>query len=143
VACGSGCEGGLAVFNNMWNHCCATDLHAKLDMSLVTTLTFMLTRRIQHELELLKRHIIILKKVMGCGPIGIMKLSLETGIPDHLVRYSLRVLEQQGLIAPSTQGAIATKSAEVAYSEFMAELEKISEITEEIKTIGLGPATSP
>lgn len=98
----------------------------------------MLTRRVQHELELLKRHIIILKKVMDSGPIGIMKLSLETGIPDHLVRYSLRVLEQQGLIAPSTQGAVATKSAQDAYSQLKSELEKIGEMTGEIKRIGSG-----
>lgn len=98
----------------------------------------MLTRRVLHELELLKRHIIILKKVMDSGPIGIMKLSSETGIPDHLVRYSLRVLEQQGLIAPSTQGAVATKSAGEAYSELRSELGKIGEMTESIKRIGAG-----
>ncbi|MBU3968023.1 MAG: hypothetical protein KKG76_11745 [Euryarchaeota archaeon] len=98
----------------------------------------MLTGRVQHELELLKRHIIVLKKVMECGPIGIMKLSLETGIPDHLVRYSLRVLEQQGLIAPSTQGAVATMSAKDAYIEFKDELERIEVMTEEIKRIGPG-----
>jgi len=96
----------------------------------------MLTRRVQHELELLKRHIIILKKVMDSGPIGIMKLSLETGISDHLVRYSLRVLEQQGLIAPSTQGAVASKSANEAYSELRKEIEKISETLEDVKRIG-------
>ena len=98
----------------------------------------MLTRRVRHELELLKRHITVLKKVMDSGPIGIMKLSLETGIPQHLVRYSLRVLEQQGLIAPSTQGAVATKSAEEAYSELSSELENIGELTEELKRIGSG-----
>ena len=98
----------------------------------------MLTRRVLHELELLKRHIIILKKVMDSGPIGIMKLSSETGIPDHLVRYSLRVLEQQGLIAPSTQGAVATKSAGEAYSELRSELEKIGEMIEDIMQISSG-----
>jgi predicted transcriptional regulator len=98
----------------------------------------MLTRRVQHELELLKRHIIILKKVMDHGPIGIMKLSLETGIPDHLVRYSLRVLEQQGLIAPSTQGAVASKSAKEAYSELRTEIEKIGQTLEDVKRIGFG-----
>lgn len=67
-----------------------------------------------------------------------MKLSLETGIPDHLVRYSLRILEQQGLIAPSTQGALATKSAGEAYSELKSELENIREMTEDIKRIGAG-----
>ncbi len=95
----------------------------------------MLTARVQGELELLKRHVIVLNKVMESGPIGIMKLSLETGIPDHRVRYSLRVLEQQGLITPSTQGAVATKLAQEAYSDFRSELEKIMEITEEIKRI--------
>lgn len=95
----------------------------------------MLTQRLQHELELLKRHIIILKKVMDSGPVGIMKLSLETGIPQHLVRYSLRVLEQQGLIAPSMHGAVITKSAGEAYAEFKSELEKIVELTEDIKQL--------
>ena len=98
----------------------------------------MLTRRVQQELELLKRHIIILKKVIDSEPIGILKLFLETGIPDHRVRYSLRVLEQQGLIAPSTQGAVATKSAKDAYSDFKIELEKIIEMTEDIKRLGFG-----
>ncbi|HEY9206771.1 MAG TPA: hypothetical protein VIO58_12720 [Candidatus Methanoperedens sp.] len=97
----------------------------------------MLTGRVQQELELLKRHIIVLKKVIESGPIGIMKLSLETGIPDHRVRYSLRVLEQQGFITPSTQGAVATRSAREAYSGFKDELEHIYNLTEEIKKIGL------
>ncbi|MBU4221909.1 MAG: hypothetical protein KKA10_09845 [Euryarchaeota archaeon] len=98
----------------------------------------MLTGRVRHELELLKRHVILLKKVMESGPIGIMKLSLETGIPDHLVRYSLRVLEQQGLISPSTQGAVATRSANEAYVEFKDELERIEVMIDEIKRIGPG-----
>lgn len=95
----------------------------------------MLTGRVQHELELLKRHVIVLRKVIEVGPIGIMKLSLETGIPDHLVRYSLRVLEKQGLITPSTQGAVAARSAKEAYVEFMDELERIEVMTDEIKRI--------
>ena len=80
----------------------------------------------------------MLKKVMDSGPIGIMKLSAETGIPDHLVRYSLRVLEQQGLIAPSTQGAVAIKSANAAYADFMDELEKVHKMAADIKRIGFG-----
>ena len=96
----------------------------------------MLSTRVQHELELLKRHIIILKKVMESGPIGILKISEETNIPDHKVRYSLRVLEQKGLISPSTQGAVATKAAEEACAGFKAELEKITKMADDIKRIG-------
>ncbi|MCE8423779.1 MAG: hypothetical protein J5U17_07710 [Candidatus Methanoperedens sp.] len=96
----------------------------------------MLTGRVRHELELLNRHVIVLKKVIESGPIGIMKLSLDTGIPDHRVRYSLRVLEHHGLIVPSTQGAVATKSAAAAFSDFEEELEKIIELTSEIRKDG-------
>lgn len=71
----------------------------------------MLTDGVESELELLERHIIILKVVIQNGPIGIMKMSEETGIPNHRVRYSLRVLEQESLIIPSTSGAIATDKA--------------------------------
>lgn len=98
----------------------------------------MLTSRVQNELELLRRHIIVLKKVMDNEPIGIVKLSMETGIPHHLVRYSLRVLEQKGLIIPSSQGAVATKSAYETYSEFKKELEKIRGMTNDIEQICSG-----
>lgn len=96
----------------------------------------MLTSRVQNELELLKRHIIVLRKVMDSGPIGIMKVSMETGIPDHQVRYSLRVLEQQSLITPSKQGAVASKSANEAYAGFKAEFEKIRQMMAGIEQIG-------
>ncbi|MCL7412525.1 MAG: hypothetical protein M8353_02780 [ANME-2 cluster archaeon] len=78
----------------------------------------MLTDRVEAELELLERHIIILNAVIRKGPIGIMKLSEETGIPNHRVRYSLRVLEQERLIAPSTQGAVAPEEARKFMGDF-------------------------
>ena len=71
----------------------------------------MITDRVDTELELLERHIIILNNVIQKGPIGIVKLSEETGIPNHKVRYSLRILEQEKMIIPSTLGAIATDEA--------------------------------
>lgn len=67
-----------------------------------------LTGRIEQELELLQRHVLMLKAVMDHQPIGIIRLSEITGYPQHKVRYSLRVLEQEGLIEPSPQGAVAT-----------------------------------
>jgi len=67
-----------------------------------------LTNRIEQELELLQRHVLMLKAVMDHQPIGIIRLSEITGYPQHKVRYSLRVLEQEGLIEPSPQGAVVT-----------------------------------
>lgn len=67
-----------------------------------------LTGRMEQELEVLQRHVLMLKAVMDHQPIGIIRLSEITGYPQHKVRYSLRVLEQEGLIEPSPQGAMVT-----------------------------------
>ncbi len=60
------------------------------------------------EVELLGRHLDVLKTVKDHGPIGIIRLSKITGHPQHMIRYSLRTLEKDGVIAPSAQGAIVT-----------------------------------
>ena len=67
----------------------------------------MLFDQARNELELIDRHIAVLKIVIEQGPIGILKLSEVTGMQAHKVRYSLRVLEQNGLIKASPQGAVA------------------------------------
>jgi len=67
----------------------------------------MLFDQARNELELIDRHITVLKIVIEQGPIGILKLSEVTGMQAHKVRYSLRVLEQNGLIKASPQGAVA------------------------------------
>jgi len=62
----------------------------------------------EKELNLLSRHVDILKTVKEHGPIGIIKLSQMTGQPQHMVRYSLRTLEKDGIITPSPNGAVVT-----------------------------------
>jgi predicted transcriptional regulator len=68
--------------------------------------------KVKHEIELMQRHIIILRAVVASQPIGIMKLSEQLNLPFHRIRYSLRVLEQMGYIRASPSGAIATRQAE-------------------------------
>ncbi|MCL2862883.1 MAG: winged helix-turn-helix transcriptional regulator [Methanimicrococcus sp.] len=67
----------------------------------------MLFDQARSELELIDRHMQVLKIVIEQGPIGILKLAEVTGMQAHKVRYSLRVLEQDGLIKASPQGAVA------------------------------------
>ena len=43
------------------------------------------------------------------------------GHPQHKVRYSLRILEQEGLILPSPDGAITTEK----FDEFMNDLDNL------------------
>ena len=62
----------------------------------------------EKELELLERHIEVLRTVKDEGPIGIIRLSQVTGQPQHMIRYSLRTLEKDGVIRPSSSGAVVT-----------------------------------
>jgi len=62
----------------------------------------------EKELNLLVRHVDVLKTVKEHGPIGIIRLSQMTGQPQHMIRYSLRTLEKDGIISPSPNGAIVT-----------------------------------
>src|SRR5512146_1325746 len=69
----------------------------------------MLINKLELEMEMLQRHLLILKFVIAQETIGIMKLWEETGLAKHKVRYSRRVLEHEGLIGPSMHGAVTTE----------------------------------
>jgi len=96
----------------------------------------MLFDQVNRELELAERHLIVLKKVMESGPIGILKLAEETDMPTHKVRYSLRVLEQERLIKPSAHGAVAGEEVEEFFSDFDEDVGKIVQKTAGIREIG-------
>jgi predicted transcriptional regulator len=93
----------------------------------------MLTRKLEHELEMLERHLIVLKVVVREGPIGILKLAEEVGFPRHKVRYSLRVLEHEGLIVPSPNGAVTTRKAARAIEMFGSDIDKLCRRLERIR----------
>ena len=85
--------------------------------------------RLEKEVDMLERHLQVLKMVIENEPIGIVKMSNETGYPHHKVRYSLRVLEEENLIEPSSLGAIKTERT----AEFVDELDdKIDHIGDKL-----------
>ncbi|WP_256300334.1 hypothetical protein [Haloarchaeobius salinus] len=93
--------------------------------------------RLEKEVDMLERHLQVLKMVIENEPIGIVKMSNETGYPHHKVRYSLRVLEEENLIEPSSQGAITTDRT----LEFVEELDgKIDEIVEKMNGMKIDDA---
>ncbi len=86
--------------------------------------------RLEKEVDMLERHLQVLRMVISNEPIGIVKMSNETGYPHHKVRYSLRVLEEEDLIEPSSQGAITTDET----AEFVNDLDgKVDEIIEKLE----------
>jgi predicted transcriptional regulator len=85
------------------------------------------------EVGLLERHIDVLKTVREHGPIGIIRLSQVTGQPQHMIRYSLRTLEKDGLIKPSAQGAIITDKVHETMGTLESTLDDISTTMTELK----------
>jgi predicted transcriptional regulator len=92
-----------------------------------------LTSVIETELDILKRHVDVLKTLQKKQPVGIIKLSELTGYPQHMVRYSLRILEQDGLIEPSPKGAVTTDRVAETLNTLKNTLNKISKTSEELK----------
>jgi len=77
-------------------------------------------KELESDLLTVKRHISIIQTLMKEQPAGIIRISNETGIPQHKIRYSLRILENEGLIVPSKEGAILTP-------KFIDERDKIAD----------------
>jgi len=93
-------------------------------------LTIAMIDRLEKEVDMLERHLQVLRMVIQNEPIGIVKMSNETGYPHHKVRYSLRVLEEENLIEPSSQGAITTEQTD----EFVGDLDgKIDHIIDKLE----------
>ena len=91
-----------------------------------------LTSVIETEIDILKRHINVLKTLEENQPMGIIKLSEITNYPQHMVRYSLRILEQDGLVEPSPQGAVTTDKVSDAMITLKKTLNDISKTAEEL-----------
>ena len=65
--------------------------------------------QVENEVEMVTRHLQIMQEIIEDEPIGIVKVSNETGYPHHKVRYSFRTLEEANLIEPTKQGATTTE----------------------------------
>ena len=80
-----------------------------------------ITRNLAQQVNLLKRHAEILEALTSTQkPLGIIKLSKITGHSPHLIRYSLRELENADVVRPSSRGSNLTPQAKT----FMANLNK-------------------
>jgi len=92
-----------------------------------------LTSKIEGEIDLLCRHVQMLQAIMENEPIGIIRLSEQLDIPQHKVRYSLRILEQEGLIQPSPDGAIITEKVQPFLDHLREILEALRNTVTELR----------
>ena len=93
--------------------------------------------RLEKEVDMLQRHLQVLRMVIENEPIGIVKMSNETGYPHHKVRYSLRVLEEENLIEPSSQGAITTDRTAEFVDQLDSKLDSTIDKLEGMKIEGM------
>lgn len=84
-----------------------------------------MVKRIEDEIVTLNRHINILLVVSRSEPVGVGELGRETGLQNHQVRYSVRILEQEDLIKPSPEGLRTTAQTEQFIVETNDELDRI------------------
>ncbi len=89
--------------------------------------------KVKSEIELMQRHIQVMRTVVDHEPIGIMKLSEILDLPFHRIRYSLRVLEQMGYIRASPSGAMATDLAADLLEHLDDEIDEMVRLLEGMK----------
>jgi predicted transcriptional regulator len=93
----------------------------------------LLVDRIANELDLLARNVDILEKLSENHPMGIIRLSEALKLPIHKVRYSLHLLERQGVIEPSAEGAVVTERAKDFWRNLDRALDHMSELIQHLK----------
>lgn len=87
------------------------------------------------DVELLERHISILKTVKGNQPVGLIRLSEMTGIPKHRVRYSLKLLEQQGIIVATPEGATVSDRYDGFMNDISSYIDELATRIGELKEL--------
>jgi len=90
--------------------------------------------KLKNEIEIVLRHIEVIKAVTEHQPIGILKLSEIMDIPSHKIRYSLKVLEQLGYISASPSGAVATPKAADLMENLDIQADELIDLLKKIKS---------
>jgi predicted transcriptional regulator len=83
--------------------------------------------RLADQLEKESRDLRVLGTVLEHHPIGIVRIAETTGVPEHKARYSLRMLEKDGLVEATPQGAVPADGIEDRVTEINDGLEALSD----------------
>ncbi len=89
-----------------------------------------ITRRIYDEVELVARHMRVLRAVAENQPIGITRLSRILEMPPHEIRNSLSALEQATLIRATRKGAMLEDGTREKVLQIANELKELRDIVE-------------
>jgi len=94
-----------------------------------------MVERLENQVEKERRDVQILRAVIEHGPIGIVRLSDVTDLPEHKVRYSLRMLEEDELVEPTPNGAIPADDIEAQIDDINEGVDHLTNRLVELKEI--------
>lgn len=76
----------------------------------------------------------MLRATLENQPVGIIRLSEILNLPKHKVRYSLRVLEREGVIIATSEGAVISEKYEEFVESISQYLESLINRIEEVRS---------
>lgn len=83
--------------------------------------------RLARQLRKEERDLLVLEAVLEHHPIGITRVASETGVDEHKARYSLRMLENDGLVEPTPDGAVPADDIETRIKEINGGIDDLVE----------------
>ncbi|WP_302083611.1 hypothetical protein [Salinibaculum rarum] len=79
------------------------------------------------ELNRAQQHFTVLTAIISHEPIGILALEEKTDIEHYEIRFSLRVLQEEGVIKPTSNGAVLTTDAHQHIQDLNNDMETVAE----------------
>ncbi len=95
----------------------------------------MVLKKLNHESEIALRHLEVLQIVGENQPIGIFKLAELMNLPRHKIRYSLRVLEQSGMIEPTQYGAVLKGDQKKLVENMKKDVDEVAQRVEKMSQL--------
>jgi len=92
--------------------------------------------RLARQLRKEERDLLVLEAVLEHHPIGISRIASETGVNEHKTRYSLRMLENDGLLEPTPEGAVPADDIEARLVEINGGLDDLIERVDSLDDLG-------
>jgi predicted transcriptional regulator len=94
-------------------------------------------QRLARQLGKEERDLRVLATIIEHQPIGITRIAEETGIDEHKTRYSLRMLEKDGLVEPTPNGAVTAEGFEADIADINDGIDDLIERMQSLKEIDL------
>lgn len=95
--------------------------------------------RLEDQIDKQGRDLVVLQAVIDNGPIGIGRLSEKLDLPEHKVRYSLRMLENDDLIEPSPEGAVPRDDITEQIEGINSDIDGLIKRIEELRELRIAP----